>query len=78
MQYSLNQLESKVRSFISWNFIDVSRENEFVLIPAEQLSKIVGSDRLHVKMEEDIYEAVIRWYKYDREERIRFQVSCIL
>lgn len=77
MQYSLNNLESKVRSFISWNFMEVSRESEFVLIPAQQLSKIVGSDRLHVKMEEDVFEAVIRWYKYDREERIKYQVSYV-
>ena len=77
MQYSLCNLESKARSFISWNFIEVSHESEFVLIPAEQLSTIVESDRLHVKMEEDVFEAVMRWYKHDREERIKHQVSCL-
>ena len=76
MQYSLRNLESKARSFISWNFMEVCRESEFVLIPATQLSTIVGSDRLHVKMEEDVFEAVLRWYKYDREERIKYQVGC--
>ena len=75
MQYSLGKLESKVASFISWNFMEVSRESEFVLIPVQQLSKIVGSDRLHVKMEEDVFEAVVRWYKYDIEERIKYKVS---
>ena len=75
MQYSLNNLEAKVKSFISWHFMEVSRESEFVLIPASQLSSIVGSDRLHVKLEEDVYEAVIRWYKHEREERIKYQVS---
>ena len=77
MQYSLRNLESKVRSFISWNFLEVSRESEFVLIPAQQLRKIVESDRLHVKMEEDVFEAVITWYKYDREERIKYSVSYV-
>ena len=28
-----------------------------------------------MKMEEDVFEAVIRWYKYDREERIKYKVS---
>lgn len=77
MQYSLSNLESKVTSFINWNFMAVSRESEFVLIPAQQLSKIVRNDRLHVKMEEDVYEAVLRWYKYDREERIKCHVCYI-
>lgn len=77
VQYSLKNLGSKAKSFISWNFREVSRESEFVLIPASQLSTIVESDRLNVEMEEDVFEAVIRWYKHDREERIKQQVSCI-
>ena len=75
MQYSLNNLQCKVKSFISWNFMQVSRENEFVLIPPEQLREIVQSDRLHVKMEEDVFEAVMRWYKYDRDKRLKCPVS---
>lgn len=77
MQYSLRNLETKASNFISWNFMEVSRESEFVLIPVTQLSAIVGSDRLQIKMEEDVFEAVVRWYKYDREERIKYQVSCV-
>ena len=76
MQYSLRNLESKVKSFITWNFVQVSRGSEFVLIPAAQLCSIVGSDRLHVKHEEEVYEAVMRWYKFDKEERIKHEASC--
>ncbi|XP_068727085.1 kelch-like protein 20 [Montipora capricornis] len=75
MQYSLRNLESKVKSFITWNFVQVSRGSEFVLIPAAQLCSIVGSDRLHVKREEEVYEAVIRWYKFDKEERIKHEAT---
>ena len=78
MQYSLSNLESKVTSFINWNFMEVSRESEFVMIPAPQLRKIVASDRLHVEMEEDVFEAAIKWYKYDKEERSKYQVSYVM
>lgn len=75
MQFSLDNLESSVASFVSWNFVDLARETEFVLIPYQQLKQIVKSDTLHVRAEEDVYEAVMRWFRHDKIERLRHEVG---
>lgn len=78
IRFSLANLESSVANFISWNFVDLAREPEFVLIPEQQLRQIVNRDRLHIRAEEDVYEAVMRWYKHDEDDRLKHQVRSTL
>jgi len=68
-QYSLASLKSKVDNFIAWNFLSVCIEEEFSLIPAEQLEQIISRDSLHVNGEDDVFEALMAWYQED-ENRI--------
>ena len=75
MQYSLGNLKAKVDMFVHWNFMDLCKEEEFVLIPARQLLDIVKGDTLHVSTENEVFEAVMRWYKHN-PERLKYQVRC--
>lgn len=68
-QYSLTSLQSKADNFISWNFMDLCVEEEFSLIPGQQLDQIISQDSLHVNGEDDVFEALMAWYQED-ETRI--------
>lgn len=68
-QYSLASLKSKVDNFLAWNFMSVCIEEEFSLIPGQQLDQIISQDSLHVNGEDDVFEALMAWYQED-ETRI--------
>lgn len=42
---------------------------EFLLLPAAQLIDIVSSDELNVRSEEQTFQAVMSWVKYNVTER---------
>lgn len=42
---------------------------EFLLLPAAQLIDIVSSDELNVRSEEQTFQAVMSWVKYNVAER---------
>lgn len=42
---------------------------EFLLLPAGQLVDIISSDELNVRSEEQVYNAVMSWLKYNVSER---------
>lgn len=42
---------------------------EFLLLPMSQLIDIVSSDELNVRSEEQVFNAVMSWVKYNVSER---------
>jgi kelch-like protein 20 len=42
---------------------------EFMLLPVNQLVDIISSDELNVRSEEQVYQAVMQWIKYNIQER---------
>lgn len=42
---------------------------EFMLLPVNQLMEIISSDELNVHSEEQVYNAIISWVKYNIPER---------
>ena len=42
---------------------------EFMLLPVNQLVDIISSDELNVRSEEQVYQAVMSWIKYNIQER---------
>ena len=42
---------------------------EFMLLPVNQLVDIISSDELNVRSEEQVYQAVMGWIKYNIQER---------
>ncbi|KAI5937095.1 Kelch-like protein 4, partial [Manis javanica] len=51
------------------HFIEVIKNEEFPLLPANGISKLLGSDDVNVPDEETIFNAVMQWVGYDVQAR---------
>ncbi|VDK44213.1 unnamed protein product [Taenia asiatica] len=51
--------------FIHQNFAEVVESKEFCLLPLTQLVDLPSSDSLYVRGEEQVYQAMMRWLRYD-------------
>ncbi|XP_057352078.1 kelch-like protein 4 [Manis pentadactyla] len=51
------------------HFIEVIKNEEFLLLPANGISKLLGSDDVNVPDEETIFNAVMQWVGYDVQAR---------
>lgn len=49
--------------------MEVMRNQEFLLLPAEELHKLLASDDVNVPDEETIFHALMMWVKYDMQRR---------
>uniref|UniRef100_UPI00398EC931 kelch-like protein 6 n=1 Tax=Pristiophorus japonicus TaxID=55135 RepID=UPI00398EC931 len=67
--HSLDSLKRCVQGYIVQNFPQVLTHEEFLELPAEILSEILGSDELYVTEEEQVFETVTRWVRYREPER---------
>ncbi|XP_041046024.1 kelch-like protein 18 [Carcharodon carcharias] len=56
-------------SFIHQHFVEVSMSEEFLALPFEEVFELVARDELNVKSEEQVFEAVLAWVRFDRENR---------
>lgn len=55
--------------FTQHNFQEVMESEEFLLLPVNQLVDIISSDELNVRSEEQVYNAVVNWVKFNIAER---------
>lgn len=69
MLHNREQLINSSQSFITENFLDVSKTTEFLSMPANIIESIVDSDRLNVSNEIEVFEAVMSWINHDPEDR---------
>lgn len=67
--HSLDRLRKSVQNYIVQNFPQVLTHEEFLELPAEILSEILGADELCVTEEEQVFETVMRWVRYREAER---------
>ena len=51
------------------HIFQVVESEEFMLLPLSQLVDIIGSDELNVVNEEQVFNAVMAWVKYNVTER---------
>lgn len=58
--------------FTQHNFQEVMHSEEFMLLPVNQLVDIISSDELNVINEEQVYEAVLGWIRYNVNERKQY------
>ena len=55
--------------FAHHNFQEVMESEEFLLLPQDQLIDILSSDELNVVSEEQVYNATMKWIRYNIPER---------
>lgn len=68
-KFDCEELRGKSESFILDNFVAVSKSEEFLHLSLSEIENIISLDDLIVETEEQVYEAVISWVKYDSENR---------
>jgi len=75
--HACNDLLTIADKFTHHNFQEVMMSEEFLLLPVNQLICIISRDELNVRSEEQVYNAIMNWVKYDINER-RQHLACIL
>lgn len=68
-QHGCKLLSEKANQFIEQNFTKICHEEEFLQLSVMQLVKLIKNDALNVQGERDVYDAVMKWIRYDRENR---------
>uniref|UniRef100_A0A8C6Y4S5 Kelch like family member 1 n=1 Tax=Naja naja TaxID=35670 RepID=A0A8C6Y4S5_NAJNA len=63
------ELMKVAHSYTMENIMEVIRNQEFLLLPADELHKLLASDDVNVPDEETIFHALMKWVKYDLQRR---------
>lgn len=72
LQLSSNDAGSYIKniSFLfQENFMEVIRNQEFLLLPATEIAKLLASDDMNIPNEETILNALLTWVRHDLEQR---------
>ncbi|XP_076008553.1 kelch-like protein 10 [Genypterus blacodes] len=70
--YSCPRLHHSAYLFIACHFTEVCTSPEFLELSVEELSQIIEDDKLDVKEESIVFEAVLRWINHSTQERSRY------
>lgn len=68
-QHGCKDLNHKATLFIEQHFTQICLEEEFLQLTGIQLVALIKKDELNVQEERDVYNAVLKWVKYDEEKR---------
>ncbi|XP_074984072.1 kelch-like protein 5 isoform X2 [Caretta caretta] len=70
-------LHKVAHNFTMENFMEVIRNQEFLLLPAAEIAKLLASDDMNIPNEETILNALLTWVRHDLEQR-RKELSKLL
>lgn len=70
--HSCRELLRIADKFTQHNFMEVMESEEFLLLPVSQLVDIISSDELNVRSEEQTFNSVMAWLKYNVAERRQY------
>lgn len=68
-QHGCTVLRQKANQFIERHFTQICQEEEFLQLSAIQLVNLIRKDELNVQEEREVYNAVLKWVKYDEDNR---------
>ncbi|XP_072101394.1 kelch-like protein 17 isoform X4 [Mobula birostris] len=67
--HSCSDLLKSAHKYVLQHFVEVSKTEEFMLLPLKQVLDLISSDNLNVPSEEEVYRAVLSWVKHDVDSR---------
>ncbi|XP_067003129.1 kelch-like protein diablo isoform X3 [Anabrus simplex] len=67
--HACTELQVKARQFTLENFWEVGHGEEFLGLSPAKLVEFISSDELQVEREETVFQAVIRWFNHNPEQR---------
>ncbi|XP_043483132.1 kelch-like ECH-associated protein 1B [Leptopilina heterotoma] len=68
-QHGCQTLLNKANQYILQHFTQICLEDEFLQLSAMRLIALVRRDELNVQEEREVYNAVLKWVKYNEEAR---------
>ena len=68
--FGASELAKRASNYIKENFFSAVNNEEFVSISKKSLIDFISSDEIQVEREEEVYQAVLKWVKYDEENRV--------
>ncbi|XP_035675415.1 kelch repeat and BTB domain-containing protein 2-like [Branchiostoma floridae] len=75
--FSMDAIRNRSLHFICRFFSEVSHTKEFYSLSVNQLTRIISHDKLDVKQEKTVWEAVVRWVQHSREDRLQHLPSIL-
>lgn len=75
--HSCKELQTDAHKYTLENFSMVVKSDEFLELSPERLLIYISSDLIDVRKEEIVYDAVIRWVRYDLDDRSRHLTSLL-
>lgn len=79
-QYNCESLKHAATSFSRKNFVAVAKSSDFLSLNEEKLFELLSDDKLNIPREEEVYNAAVRWIKYDlasRESSLPDLLKCL-
>ncbi|CAB1336834.1 unnamed protein product, partial [Coregonus sp. 'balchen'] len=61
--HSCSDLLKSAHKYVLQHFVEVSKTEEFMLLPLKQVLDLISSDNLNVPSEEEVYRAVLNWQR---------------
>ncbi|KAA8585950.1 hypothetical protein FQN60_007519 [Etheostoma spectabile] len=71
------ELKAAAEDFFELHFTEVYKLDEFLQLDVKQLTHLLHQDKLTVRAEAQIYDAAVRWLKYDVCNRQRYMVEVL-
>ncbi|XP_022796840.1 kelch-like protein 3 [Stylophora pistillata] len=68
-RYNCEALKKAAVAYKMENFVDVTRSEDFRLLDVEKVKELICMDEINVAEEEEVYEALMSWVKYDLPSR---------
>ena len=71
------ELKATADDFIHQHFIELYKTDECLQLDAKQVTHLLNQDTLTVRAEDQVYDAAVRWLKYDEPNRQPFMVDIL-
>lgn len=68
-KFDCRDMLNNVNKFIEESFTKVVRADEYLLLPRQEIAKLLDDDAIVVPNEEVVFEALMKWINYDLENR---------
>lgn len=71
------ELKATADDFIHQHFTEVYKTDEFLQLDVKRVTQLLNQDTLTVRAEDQVYDAAVRWLKYDEPNRQSFMVDIL-
>ncbi|KAK1172950.1 hypothetical protein AOXY_G5658 [Acipenser oxyrinchus oxyrinchus] len=71
------ELKATADDFIFQHFTEVYKTDEFLQLDVKRVTQLLHQDALTVRVEDQVYDAAVRWIKYDEPNRQQHMVDIL-